>query len=189
MTTAVAPRLLDELLPAYDVSAVYSRAIAAGADDVFAALHTFTAADLRVTGVLMALRGLVGGRRRTADRERPLLDAMRGRDFAVLGERAGEELVLGLISKPWRLAPVTRPIADAADFEAFTEPGWVRAAMNLRIEPEDGGSRLVTETRVQATDAGARRRFACYWRLIALGSGVIRRDMLAAIARRAETSV
>jgi hypothetical protein len=65
----------------------------------------------------------------------------------------------------------------------------LRAAIDLRIEPDDEGSRLVTETRIQATDQAARRRFACYWRLIRLGSAVIRRDLLAAIAGRAETSV
>jgi hypothetical protein len=187
VTTAVAPRLLDEVLPDYDVHEVHSRVVAAGGDDVFAALRTVTAAELRVTGPLMAVRGLVGPRH-AADRERALLDAMGGRDFAVLAERAGEELVLGLISKPWRPVPVTRPIADAADFEAFAEPGWVRVAMDVRVEPEGDGSRLVTETRVHATDEGARRRFGCYWRLIRLGSGIIRRDMLAAIARRAEAS-
>jgi hypothetical protein len=94
--------------------------------------------------------------------------------------------VLGLISKPWRPVPVTRPIADAADFGAFAEPGWVHVAMNFRVEPEDGDRWLVTETRVHATDDAARRRFARHWRLIRLGSAAIRRDMLAAIARGSE---
>jgi hypothetical protein len=45
---------------------------------------------------------------------------------------------------------------------------------------------LVTATRVHATDDAARRRFARYWRLIRLGGAAIRRDMRAAIARRAK---
>ena len=188
MTTTVAPRLLDELLPAYDVNEVHSRAVVAPAEKVFDAIRAVTVGELRASGLLIALRGLAGPREVT-DRERPLLEAMTARGFSVLAERASEQLVLGLISKPWRPVPITRRIADTADFAAFAEPGWVRAAMDLRIEPDHAGSRLVTETRVQATDPAARRRFACYWRFIRLGSAVIRRDLLAAIARRAETSV
>jgi hypothetical protein len=187
VTVTAAPLLLDEVLPDYDVHEVHARSVAADPDALFDAVRAVTAGDLRVSGLLIALRGLAGPRE-VNDRARPLLAAMVARGFAELGERAGEQLVLGLISRPWRPIPVTRPIADAADFAAFTEPGWVRAAIDLRIEPVQDRCRLVTETRVEATDEGARRRFACYWRLIRPGSAVIRRDLLAAIARRAEAS-
>ena len=50
--------------------------------------------------------------------------------------------------------------------------------------PDDSGSRLVTETRVESTDARARRLFALYWLVIRLGSGLIRRDLLRAVRRR-----
>jgi hypothetical protein len=39
-------------------------------------------------------------------------------------------------------------------------------------------SRLVTQTRVAASDASAERRFAAYWRLIYPGSAFIRRMWL-----------
>ena len=58
--------------------------------------------------------------------------------------------------------------------------------MNLRIE--DAGPAactLTTETRVYATDASTRRRFALYWRVIYPGSALIRRMWLRAIAHRA----
>jgi hypothetical protein len=60
--------------------------------------------------------------------------------------------------------------------------------MNFRIE--DAGPTactLTTETRVYATDASTRRRFAGYWRVIYPGSALIRRMWLRAIARRAES--
>ncbi len=48
---------------------------------------------------------------------------------------------------------------------------------------------LVTaETRVYATDASARRRFARYWRVIYPGSALIRRRWLRAMKRRAEAA-
>jgi hypothetical protein len=45
---------------------------------------------------------------------------------------------------------------------------------------------LSTETRVEATDRRARVLFGACWVLIRAGSGLIRRDMLRVIARRAE---
>ncbi len=39
-----------------------------------------------------------------------------------------------------------------------------------------------------ATDAQARRRFACYWRVIYPGSALIRRMWLRAVKKRAEES-
>ncbi|WP_433167149.1 hypothetical protein [Kribbella sp. CA-247076] len=47
---------------------------------------------------------------------------------------------------------------------------------------------LVTETRVIASDARSRRRFALYWLLIRAGSGVIRRVWLHAISSRAHAN-
>jgi len=47
---------------------------------------------------------------------------------------------------------------------------------------------VTTETRVYATDASSRRRFATYWRLIYPGSALIRRMWLRAVKHRAETA-
>jgi hypothetical protein len=71
--------------------------------------------------------------------------------------------------------------------QAFAEPGWVKVGFDLVLEPTGDGTRLTTETRVTATDPRTRARFGRYWLVIRAGSGLIRRDMLRAIARRAET--
>jgi hypothetical protein len=61
--------------------------------------------------------------------------------------------------------------------------------MDFRLTPLDQGrTMLETSTRCQPTDAAVRRRFGAYWRLIRPFSGLVRRDMLGAIARRAEAS-
>ncbi|MBV8202739.1 MAG: hypothetical protein JOZ15_19150, partial [Acidobacteria bacterium] len=49
-----------------------------------------------------------------------------------------------------------------------------------------GACVVTTETRVNATDAATRRRFAAYWRVIYPGSSLIRSMWLRAIRRRAE---
>jgi hypothetical protein len=43
----------------------------------------------------------------------------------------------------------------------------------------------VTETRVLASDADARRRFRAYWLVVRPWSGAVRREWLRAIERRA----
>jgi len=61
--------------------------------------------------------------------------------------------------------------------------------MNFNVEDAGGGmSRLVTQTRVAATDAEAERAFARYWRVIYPGSALIRRMWLRAIKARAEAA-
>ena len=62
----------------------------------------------------------------------------------------------------------------------------MRVATAFTATPEGDGCRVGTETRIGATDAVARRRFGRYWRLIGPLSSVTRREMLAAIRRRAE---
>jgi hypothetical protein len=76
---------------------------------------------------------------------------------------------------------------SAAEFAAFREPGYARAAFNMHAEPAPGGGTLLTtETRIQATDDEARRSFRRYWRVIYPGSAAIRLAWLRAIRRRAE---
>ncbi len=80
----------------------------------------------------------------------------------------------------------TPPALDAAGLRAFAEPGWVKVGYDLVLRADGAGTLLSTETRVEATDARTRVLFGVYWTLIRLGSGLIRRDMLRAVARGAE---
>ena len=91
-----------------------------------------------------------------------------------------------MVGRPWRLRPAVVPISGAADFTGFDRPGWVRVATDFRVVAITGGSRLETETRIQATDQSARRRFAVYWRIVGFGSALVRRDVLRAARKRAE---
>lgn len=68
----------------------------------------------------------------------------------------------------------------------FGEPGWVAYLTDFHLQPREAGVQLTTETRVRVTDQRARRRFAIYWAIIRPASGLIRRDMLATVALRAE---
>ncbi len=113
----------------------------------------------------------------------PILEVALRSGFVLLAEDPGREIVFGsLVVRPHRLGRPPSP----EDFSR-AEPGWARAVMNFRVSEDGGGwTRLTTETRVFATDGGARRRFAAYWRLIYPGSSLIRVTWLRAIRARAE---
>jgi hypothetical protein len=108
-----------------------------------------------------------------------------------LAEEPNREIVLGsLAAAPpgWRPSGKPTPDGFRALFVTINRPGFASATMNFRIE--DVGSAactLTTETRVYATDASTRRRFAPYWRVIYPGSALIRHMWLRAIAHRAES--
>jgi hypothetical protein len=77
-------------------------------------------------------------------------------------------------------------VPEVRTFVDFARPGQAKGAMNIRLEPlGDGRTLLATETRVWCSDHRARLLFGIYWTLIRVPSGLIRVDMLRAIARRA----
>lgn len=174
--------LLDRLLPDYDFRTRYTRRIAAPPAEVWAAMYTVTYDELPVTRLLMTIRA--GGRARLSG---PV--AVAG-SMPVLGQREAREAVGGMVAKFWRPRPVTGPESTTTPegFAAFAEPGWAKGAMSIQLSPLPGGHTLLAaETRVHATDATARRLFAPYWLLIRVGgAGLIRHEMLRAVARRAE---
>jgi hypothetical protein len=91
------------------------------------------------------------------------------------------------LSQAWRLlGGLTPPHLDAAALRAWSQPGWIKVAMEFRLERTPAGTRLSTETRILATDPCTRRRFAAYWFFVRPFSGLIRRELLRTIARRSE---
>jgi hypothetical protein len=140
--------------------------------------------------LLFALRSLparlAGGRGLPQAKHEPLFAQMVDFGFTVLAEDPGREVVVGVVAQMWKRGGKAASIADGGQFVAFDRPGYVKAAMNLLLVEQDGGTRIETETRVLATDAKSRSGFARYWRLIRPGSAAIRSAWLRAIARRAE---
>ena len=171
--------LIDAVLPRWDVHERHGADVAAPPDATWAAVQEVTLRELPLTCLLMSLRSLG----RPARLDRPFLDAA---GFLTPLREARHDKVVGLIGCPWQLRPRIVPFAGAEEFAAFDRPGYVRAATDLRVEPGAAGSRVTTETRILATDPAARRRFTRYWRVVGVGSGLIRRDLLRAVRRRAE---
>lgn len=184
--------LIDRFLPEFSFSERHDVAVAAGPETVLRAVRDVTPGEMPLLVLLMALRALparLRGRGRPAsDRLRPVLDVALGAGFIRLAEDAPRQLVVGAAGRFWTLTPAECVRLEGPDaFRAFAAPDHVKAAMDFRIaELAPGRCRLSTETRIAATDAGARRKFALYWLLIHPGSALIRRAWLRAIKRRAE---
>jgi hypothetical protein len=191
-TTRIAERhsRLDDFLPEYQFSERHVVRIHASPDRVSAALREVTSNDIKTMDTLTRLRAMAGGRFVRGSSPlaaRPILEILKNprSGFLPLHEDA-REIVMGMVGRPWSNGP--RPkIEDAAGFGAFNAPGSVKIAFNLLVEDEGAGwSRVVTETRIRATDDSARRTMGRYWRVIYPGSGMIRRMWLNAIRDRAE---
>jgi hypothetical protein len=194
------PNLIDEVLPRYETREVHGICVAAPRPEVYRALEELTIGELHLFRALMGVRALprrlARSRRRPFTPSRPralepdvrLLDWGLRMGFTVLASRPGSELVIGGAGQPWRpTGGVTATIRGREDFEAFDRPGFAKLVLGFRLEEvPGGGTRVVTETRVDTTDPLTHRRFGAYWQVIRVWSGAIRRTWLRAIRRRAE---
>lgn len=183
---------LDEIIPIYQFSEHHEIRVQATPEKVHEAVWAVTAEEIRLFRALTWIRAphLSGGGRESilnAPAKKPILEVATSSGFMLLADQPGREVVVGMLV----IAP-SRPrerLDTPEDFAALTAPGYAKAVMDFRMEDEGGGwTRLTTETRIWATDASARRRFAAYWRTIYPGSALIRRTWLRAIRERAARS-
>lgn len=185
------PTALDALLPRYDFGEEHTTLVHAPPQRVFAALREITPADLPLMVFLMSIRSLptrlAGARSLHPDKRRPLLETVLAGGFTLLAEEPDRELVIGFVGQPWKLRGGSwRPVRDGRDFIACAQPGLVKVATNFLLQAEGDGTRLATATRILVADPASRRAFGRYWLLIRPGSGLIRREWLRAVERRAE---
>lgn len=184
-------RLIEQHLPRFDAHEVHEVAIQAPTRTAYQAILSTNLRSTVVIRPLLLLRALPSllstpwfVERTNISTFRALLQNSRG--FFELGERPGEELLIGVVGRFWTMSGGVRQI-EPAEFAGFAEPGYAKAVWNFHVRPDpSGGTLLSTETRVLCMDPGSRRRFMRYWRLIRPWSGLIRSDLLAAIRRQAE---
>jgi hypothetical protein len=176
--------LLDEIIPEWHYGNRHQIVVAAPAERVADALESMRL-DRDASWLVRALFRARGLSFPSAPTPRTALTAT---GFSVLGERPGREIVFGIAGKFWaprEMANLAR-VPDAHAFQEFARPGQAKGAMSFRLEPlGDDRTLLTTETRVWCSDRRARVLFGIYWTLIRVPSGLIRVDMLRAIARRA----
>ena len=181
--------LLDEFIPAYQFGEFHSIRIQAPRERVYAAIREVTADEVTLFHTLTWIRrvGRPGPESvLNAPPDKPLLDVALRTSFLKLADEPNREIVLGtLVAAPKGTRLKKDPTPE--DFKALHGPGFAPAAINFSLEDAANGETvLTTETRVYATDAPVRKKFAVYWRVIYPGSALIRVMWLRAIKRHAE---
>jgi hypothetical protein len=180
--------LIDAFLPDYDVRSRHSIGIRSDVARVYECLKT---ADVNASGVirtLFAIRG-IGSRAlfKHAERSPITLETLIQNTFVVLAERPGDEIVLGLIGRPWSPRYEVRQF-EPSEFASFAEPGVAKIALNFKLDNAADGVRLSTQTRVKCSDRASLRKFRLYWTFTAPFSELVWMEMLRLVrgwARRA----
>jgi hypothetical protein len=177
---------LDGVMPEYQFFEKHSTRIHARPEQVMQAVRQSTFGDMKSLGTLLKIRAAAlrihDGSNSLQDRR--VLEAFSASGY-VLGGSEREIVMCGGAN-----LRVGRPLEmhTLQEFADYREPGAVKMAFNFTVEDAgDGWSTVSTETRVLATDDLTRRGMGRYWRLIVPGSGLLRRQWLDGIRRRAES--
>lgn len=173
--------LIDEFLPVYDFSETHETNIRASAEQVYTAVNSTNLTDSWLIWGLFALRGLGWSR---SSNDLTLRD-MTKQSFAILGEKPGEEILLGLAGKFWTPTGNLQK-TDAGNFKEFNEKGFAKAVWNFSVDEREDETLLKTETRIRCLDQTSRKSFALYWTVVEPFSGLIRQEMLRLIKQKAE---
>lgn len=187
-------RLADTISNA-PFSELHHRTVDAPIAEVWPHCLQVTAREVRAIGPLFALRGLpamvMGKRPPTVAGSPAVLDLFAREGFVVLRRDAAPAdgravVIFGAAGKFWSLAHnAPKRFEGAQAFLDFDEPAFAKTTARLEaIDLGNGTTRVETETLVVGTDKASTRKFAPYWAVIRLPSGLIRRSWLAAIDRR-----
>ncbi len=180
---------IDRFIPQPDVVERREIEVAAPADVVFAVACEMDLRSIPLVAAIFWLRERLLRATPRARLARGIVAETTALGWGRLHEQPGRLLVMGAATQPWQADVVFRAVPPET-FAAFAEPDCVKIAWTLEAEPlENGHTRHVTETRVVATDDGARRRFRRYWLFFGVGIKLIRRLAVRAVKREAERRV
>ena len=164
--------LIDQFLPDFDFNEVHSRAISASPEQVLAVTRRVDFSEAWLTRSLLWMRGIHVATPDLAGLHAWLKFSLVG-DTPHTATTPGELLFVGTLPLQYH---------TAESFNSYTGRG-LKMAWNMWVEATPTGCRLHTETRVKCLSAQSRQRFGIYWFFIGPFSGLIRLDLLAAVAR------
>ncbi|MEJ7646131.1 MAG: hypothetical protein WKF87_16165 [Chryseolinea sp.] len=169
--------LHEKYLPRFHFSEKHSIIIKAKASNIWPIVVEGDLSGSWVIRLLFALRGMPA--RMTT------FQGLHKASFIRLEQIENEELIIGLIGQFWKSGGNLQ-VFNPEEFSSWDVPGFLKASWNFELFQMGAVTRLETETRVLCLDDKALRRFKRYWFFIRPFSGVIRREMLRGIKRKAE---
>lgn len=178
--------VLDNIMPEYQFSEIHSARIHARPEQVMQSVRQSTWGDMKSLRTLLKIRGASLNIHDTDyfSPDKRILDAFAASGY-VSGGSDHEIVMCGGANVRAHHVLALRTLQEWADYR---DPGAVKMAFDFYVQ--DAGSEwsvITAETRVQATDDLTRRGMGRYWRLIVPGSGLLRRQWLDGIKKRAET--
>ena len=176
---------LDDIMPEYQFFERHSARIHARREQVMQAVRQSTFGDMKSLVTLLKIRAAALRIRDTGafSLDNRVLDAFSASGY--LSGGSDHEIVMCGGANVRSKRPLE--VRTLQEFVDYHEQGAVKMAFNFNVEDAGGGwSTVGTETRVLATDYLTQRGMARYWRLIVPGSGLLRRQWLDGIRRRAE---
>ncbi len=179
---------IDRFCADFQFAEKHAILVHASPERVFESIRNVDLSESRIIRTLIAIR-MLPQRLLSKTAQRPtfnLEDDILDFGFIKLAEDFPREIVFGIVGRFWRLRDTIHPL-PAASFADFQQQGFAKTAWNFYLR-NLGGDRteLITETRVQCFGSGASRKFRCYWLIIRIPGGLIRRLMLRMIRKDAE---
>jgi hypothetical protein len=178
--------IVDDFMPTFDVSDAVATVVDADLATTWDALMDVDLIEVGrrrpLVGMLGALRVLPeivshllhgeappAAPRQLRLREMSSLPQDKG-GWILLGERARDEIALGLVGKFWRPVIEFAKVAPAS-FRDFAEPGYAKTIYSLSVRSVGDRRTLLSGVmRTTTTDEHARRWFRRYW-TFGVGSG------------------
>lgn len=179
--------VLDDAMPEYQFFERHSARIHAQPEQVMQAIRQSTFGDMKSLVTLLQIRGAALRIHDTDGflQDKRVLDAFSASGYVSGGSEYEIVMCGGANVRAQRRLEV-RTLQEFADYR---EQGAVKMAYDFNVEDAGGGwSTISTETRVLATDDATRSGMGRYWRLIVPGSGLLRRQWLDGIKKRAEST-
>ena len=106
--------------------------------------------------------------------------------FVEIEQIVNREIIIGLIGQFWKPSGNLQNFKPH-EFTAFNKTGFLKSTWNFELIPQGPATTLLTtETRIQCLGPEARKKFSRYWFFIQPFSGLIRKEILKAIKKKAE---
>ena len=174
---------LDDWLPQHHARTRHARRSSVPPDVLWQAARQARVADARTLRPLigMALPGPAPGPGTT------FAELFRTGIFTLL-EEGRHHSVSGVAGRLWTARDDYARFETAADYMEYAEPGTAKVVLLTQVRAVDGGSEILSESRVWCADRRARLRFRPFWAFVGPFNRFIGSELLSAVVRRAESA-
>jgi hypothetical protein len=170
---------IDRWLPHPQVQTRHRRCARVAPDELWHAAESVRLADAPAFGRLLRWR-IPGTPAEVAFR-----DVLRSYPFVVLAEDDGWS-ISGLCGVLWSIRRDYPRLEGPEPFDAWDRPGSVRVVVAHWVEPDEAGSAIVSEARIEPVDRAARIRTRLLWASVGQFQRLIGAEVLSAAVRAAE---